>query len=74
MNLRLFSMAVLVSALPMISQAQASRLSLNHGDFVAAGVAVQEGEAVVKVKLSKSGKAKLKKLNAESFLTEIGDK
>ena len=66
MNLRLFSIAVLISALPMVVQAQASAVSLNKGDFIAAERQSKNGETVVSVKLSKSGKAKFKKLNSQS--------
>lgn len=62
MNLRLFSIALLMSALPSLSGAS-SAISLNRGDFVAAERVTPEGETVVSVRLSKSGKAKFKKLN-----------
>ncbi|HAZ12995.1 MAG: hypothetical protein A2X86_09405 [Bdellovibrionales bacterium GWA2_49_15] len=67
MNIRLFSMAVLVSALPLF----ASELSLNKGDFISAERVTRSGETIVSVKLSKSGKAKFKKLNASSVNKEI---
>ncbi|CAN5515595.1 hypothetical protein BH10BDE1_BH10BDE1_14000 [soil metagenome] len=66
MNLRLFSIALLISALPLIAQAEAARVTLNHGDFVAAEKLSHDGETLVSVKLSKSGKAKFKKLNSEA--------
>lgn len=62
MNLRLFSIALLVSALPMVASANAA-ISFNKGDFTAAEKKSKSGETVVSVKLSKSGKAKMKKLN-----------
>ena len=42
------------------------KITLNKGDFVAAERVSEEGQTIVKVKLSKSGKAKFKKLNRES--------
>lgn len=63
MNLRMYSMALLVSALPIFAYAEAHGISLNRGDFVAAEKVDQDGSTVVSVKLSKSGKAKFKKLN-----------
>ena len=60
-------MAVLVSALPIF----ASELSLNKGDFISAERVSQSGVTIVNVKLSKSGKAKFKKLNASSVNKEI---
>jgi len=62
MNLRLFTIAILISALPIAAHA----LGLNSGDFVAAERVNSNGDTVVKVKLSKSGKAKFKKLNQTS--------
>lgn len=64
MNLRLFTIAMLISALPLSSFAGA--ISLNEGDFVAAEKVSRDGETVVSVKLSKSGKVKFKKLNEQS--------
>jgi hypothetical protein len=65
MNLRSFSIALLISAVPLFSLAQASDISLNKGDFIFAKQVSHNGETIVRVKLSKSGKAKLKKLNAK---------
>lgn len=62
MNIRQFSLAILVSALPVFAQ---STLSLNSGDFLSAEKVTKEGETLLKVKLSKSGKAKIRKLNKE---------
>ena len=61
MNIRLFSIALLVSALPLFAESPA--ISLNEGDFLSAEQVSHDGETVVRVKLSKSGKAKFKKLN-----------
>lgn len=55
-------MAVLISAIPSLASAKGP-LSLYRGDFVSAKKVLRNGEAIVSVKLSKSGKAKLKKLN-----------
>jgi len=66
MNLRQFSMALMISALPLVVSAGSSTISLNKGDFVSAEKISRNGETLVSVKLSKSGKAKFKKLN-ETF-------
>lgn len=58
-------MALLISALPMTAFANAG-IALDKGDFVAAKALTRDGETIVSVKLSKSGKAKFKKLNRES--------
>lgn len=63
MNKRLFSMALLVSALPIFALANSANISLNKGDFVAAERLSRDGKIVINMKLSKSGKSKLKKLN-----------
>jgi signal peptidase I len=63
MNLRQFSMALMISALPLVVSAGSSTISLNKGDFVSAEKISRNGETLVSVKLSKSGKAKFKKLN-----------
>lgn len=70
MNLRQFSIAVLISAVPHLASADPA-ISLNKGDFIAAERISHDGETVVSVKLSKSGKAKLKKLSASSVGTEV---
>jgi hypothetical protein len=61
MNLRHFSIALLISAIPGFSSAT-QNISLNQGDFLAAEKLTSDGERVLNVKLSKSGKAKLRKL------------
>ena len=61
MNLRLFSIAVLVSALPLTLPAS-NEISFDHADFLSTDSVTDYGESVPKVKLSKSGKAKLKRL------------
>lgn len=71
MNLRQFSIALLVSALPVFLVAKAPELSLNRGDFIAAERKSPNGETIIKVKLSKSGKAKFKKLNESSINKEV---
>ena len=70
MNLRQFSIALLISALPTMAFADPS-ISLNKGDFIAAERVSQNGETIVKVKLSKSGKAKFRKLNESSVDREV---
>jgi hypothetical protein len=67
MNHRLFSIAILSSALPIIAGAQ---IFLNKGDFVASERIRRDGTTSVSVRLSKSGKAKLKKLNQKSHSRE----
>ncbi len=65
MNLRLFTIAMMVSAIPALSSANPS-LPLNKGDFVAVEKLSVDGETIVSVRLSKSGKAKLKKYNEQT--------
>lgn len=62
MNIRQFTMAMLISALPL--GATAAQQSFNEGDFVVTRRISQEGE-LAGVKLSKSGKAKLRKLKKQ---------
>lgn len=66
MNLRVFSIAILASAIPLSLQAGEKRISLNQGDFISAKQISQHGEALISVKLSKSGKAKIRKLGQQS--------
>lgn len=63
MNLRMYSIALLVSAIPLFAHAEAHGISLNKEDFVAAEKMAHDGSTIVNVKLSKSGRAKFKKLN-----------
>lgn len=63
MNLRQYSIALLISALPFFAIAQTHGISLDASDFKSAESITKNGEPIVKVKLSKSGKAKFKKLN-----------
>lgn len=67
MNLRLFSIALLISALPMYAAAETAEVSFDKGDFISAERLSQDGETIVRVKLSKSGKAKVKKLNLRTM-------
>lgn len=60
MNLRLYSIAFLISALPALTTAGAD-ISWTKEDFTVRERPSPDGETVLKVKLSKSGKAKLKK-------------
>jgi hypothetical protein len=62
MNTRIFSLALMLS-LPLIAQAD---VTLEKGDFTRATRISKDGETVVSAKLSKSGKSKLRKLNASS--------
>lgn len=70
MNLRLFSIALLISALPNLAFTD-SLISLNKGDFIAAERLSRTGETIISVKLSKSGKAKFRKLNESSVDKEV---
>jgi hypothetical protein len=71
MNLRLFSIALLVSALPQMAMAESAGVSFNAGDFISAQRIEKVGDTPIRVKLSKSGKAKLKKLNETSVNKKI---
>jgi hypothetical protein len=62
MNTRVFSLALMLS-LPLIARAD---VTLEKGDFTRATKISKDGETVVSAKLSKSGKSKLRKLNAAS--------
>lgn len=62
MNLRMFSIALMASAIPLAALAQAG-ITLDKGDFLSAQKNKRNGETIVSVKLSKSGKAKLKRLH-----------
>jgi hypothetical protein len=46
-------------------------ISFNKGDFVAAETVSKEGETIVSAKLSKSGKAKIKKLNKQAVNQQV---
>lgn len=70
MNLRLFSIAMLISAHPLLALADPS-VSLDKGDFIAAEKITRDGETIVSVKLSKSGKSKFKKLNEKAVGQKI---
>ena len=65
MNLRHFSMALLISALPLSLSAEHASL-FNEGDFKVVEKQTDGSEMELKVKLSKSGKAKLKRLQVDS--------
>ena len=72
MNIKQFSLALLASALPLSAIGQ-SHVKFSQQDFKAAESVDQNGQTVLKVKLSKSGKAKLKKLQKDDvFLTDLG--
>ena len=62
MSPKMFSIALLASAIPIAALANAG-VTLTESDFRSAQRVKQNGEVIVNVKLSKSGKAKLKKLN-----------
>ena len=71
MNIRLFSIALLVSALPLLAAAESSGVTFDKGDFISAEPLSRNGKTLISVKLSKSGKSKLKKLNEHSVGQEI---
>lgn len=71
MNLRHYSIALLISALPIFALAQTHGISLGASDFKSAETITKNGESIVKVRLSKSGKAKFKKLNELKTLNEV---
>lgn len=71
MNIRLFTVALLASAIPLAVSAGKKEISLDKSDFIAAEKIAEDGEAIVKLKLSKSGKAKLKKLNEQKVGQEV---
>lgn len=60
MNKKTFAIALMASALPMLANAS-SVSSLNKGDFVSSEKN-RNGRTVVNLKLSKSGKAKLRRM------------
>ncbi|MGZ3693324.1 MAG: hypothetical protein ACXWQO_03910 [Bdellovibrionota bacterium] len=70
MNLRLFTIALLAAAIPLAAAAGAKEISLDKGDFLTAKRLDKNGEELVSLKLSKSGKAKLRKLSK----TAVGQK
>lgn len=61
MSPKMFSIALLASAIPISALASAG-VTLTESDFRAAQRVKRNGETIVSVKLSKSGKAKLRKL------------
>lgn len=70
MNLRLFTVALLISALPSLSSADPA-ISFTKEDFKAAERISKNGETIISVKLSKSGKAKIKKFNEGTGSKEV---
>ncbi len=62
MNIRQYSIALLISALPIIAFGHPS-IQFNEGDFKSGKQVTRNGQTVLNLKLSKSGKAKIKKLN-----------
>ena len=66
MNLRLYSVALLVSALPIFAIAQSHGVTLGASDFISAEKNLENGETIVSLKLSKSGRSKFKKLKAQA--------
>lgn len=62
MNKRLFTIALLISTLPIFSQAQSLGVHFNEGDFKVTPSHSPIDDSDMHLKLSKSGKAKIKKL------------
>jgi hypothetical protein len=62
LNKKTFSVALMASALPLLASAS-SVSSLGRGDFISSEKN-RNGRTVVSVKLSKSGKAKLRRLQS----------
>lgn len=71
MNKRLFSIVLLISALPLFVMADGTSVTLNSGDFVSAERTTPVGDTLLKLKLSKSGKAKLRKISKSSGDGEV---
>jgi hypothetical protein len=70
MNLKLFSIALMASAIPFATLAQAG-IKLDESDFLSAQRIQRNGDTIVSVKLSKSGKAKLRKLSHNHVSKEV---
>lgn len=68
MNKRMFSLVLMASALPVFASARS--LSLDRGDFRAAQRVSRNGQTIVSVKLSKSGKAKVRRLGGVAAVSE----
>ncbi len=66
MNLRLYTAALLVSALPIFALADSHGVKLGASDFISAEKNLRNGETIVSLKLSKSGRSKFKKLKAQT--------
>ncbi len=76
MNLCTFTIAMLISAMPVTVMADGKEISFAKEDFISATQITKDGETIVSAKLSKSGKAKLKKINKlaadQTVRTEMG--
>lgn len=70
MNLRLFSIALLLTIQPIIASAGSTR-SLGKKDFVSAQESTKDGKTIVSAKLSELGKSKFKKLNETAIDKEV---
>lgn len=71
MNLRHFTLALLISALPQVHATETAAIKLDKGDFLSAEQITRDGETLVRVRLSKSGKAKIRKLSRSAMGSEI---
>lgn len=72
MNKTFFTLAVLVSAVPNLAMANERGIAFGRSDFLSAKPMERGGEIFANIKLSKSGKAKLRRLGIdEKDLTRI---
>ena len=78
MNLRQYSIALLISALPITALAHSQGISLGPGDFVMTDKLLKNGESINEdfkpsdFKLSKSGRSKIKKLQTQLPSNAVG--
>jgi len=63
MNKKTFSIALMAYALPLLANAGPAA-ALNRGDFISSERPGRNGNTVVSVRLSKSGKAKLRRMQS----------
>jgi hypothetical protein len=71
MNKRTFALSVLLSLVPVL--AAAGSVTFDKGDFLSARRTTRDGKVLVSLKLSKSGKAKVRLLQKdETIHAELG--
>jgi len=71
MNLRLFSIALMASAIPLSVKAGNREIALSPGDFLFDQELSGEDDSELSVRLSKSGKAKLRRLHEAGQLPAV---